>query len=184
MSIARRSRLPRIATVLVAGIIAGAALAGVASSQTTDAAAVKQIDTECNAIQDAIMALHPVHVAYQSGTWVVLSDSDVAVAEQTKAALMFADVYKQGSSYAWVHAHSWDANGDQHATQLCFRQGDGTLERARQATTVPALAAASARQAYYASDGTVIQKTAIFEANDPMLAQTIKSLPFYSVLPQ
>jgi hypothetical protein len=155
-----------------------------ARSQTSNASAVKKIDTECNAIQDAVMALKPVHVAYRSGTWAVLSDADMTVAMQTKASIAFADVYKQKSNYAWVHAHSFDANGNQRATQLCFRQSDGTLERVRQATTVPDLAAASAKQAYYASNGTLIQKTKLFEVNDPMIAKTIKSLPFYSVLPK
>ena len=152
--------------------------------QGTDAGTIKQIDTECNAIQDAIMALKPVHVVLQSGTWTVVSDADMAVAMQTKAAIAFADVYKQGSSYAWVHAHAFDSKGNQRATQLCFRQSDGTLERVRQATTVPDLAAASAKQAFYSSDGKLIQKTALFEENDPMIAKTIKSLPFYAQLPQ
>jgi hypothetical protein len=97
---------------------------------------------------------------------------------------MLADVYKQGSNYAWVSAHSFDASGKQRATQLCFRQSDGTLERARQATTVPDLAAAAAQQAYFASDGALIQKTTLFEENDPQLAKKIEALPFYSVLPR
>jgi hypothetical protein len=71
----------------------------------------------------------------------------------------------------------------QRATQLCFRQSDGTLERARQATTVPSLAAAGAEQAYYASNGKLIQKTTLFEQNDPMLAKKIAALPFFAVLP-
>jgi hypothetical protein len=149
-------------------------------SQTT----VAQIDTECNAIQNAILALHPVHVAYESSRWNVLSDSQFAVATQTKTSITFADVYKQGNKYAWVHAHSFDANGNQHAAQLCFRQSDGTLERARQAATVADLASATAKQAYYSSDGKIIQKTAIFEENDPLIAKSIAALPFYAQLPK
>ncbi|MGB8909027.1 MAG: hypothetical protein WCC84_09790 [Candidatus Cybelea sp.] len=161
-----------------------AALTTTAKAQAGDASPIGQIDTECNAIQNAVMALYPIHVAYQSGTWVVLSDADFAVAEKVGASIMLADVYKQGSNYAWVAAHSFDASGKQRATQLCFRQSDGTLERARQATTVPDLGAVSAQQAYFASDGTLIQKTALFEENDPQLAKKIEALPFYSVLPQ
>jgi len=148
------------------------------------AAAIKKIDTECNAIQDAIMALHPIRVALVSGTWVVLSEGDYATAVQTKSSVRFADVYKQGSKFAWVHAHGIDAKGDQRATQLCFRQSDGTLERARQATTVPDLSAAAAAQAYYAPDGTIIQKAALYEVNDPAVAKKIEELPFYAVLPK
>jgi len=147
-------------------------------------AALKQIDTECNAIQDAVMALKPIRVASQSGKWVVLSDADAAAAVQTSDKLTFADVYKQGNNYAWVHAHSVNEQGTQRATQLCFRQSDGTLERVRQAATIPDLSAASAEQAYYSSDGKLIQKTKLFEVNDPMIAKDIKSLPFYAVLPQ
>jgi ligand-binding SRPBCC domain-containing protein len=168
--------------LLTAVLLAVAAFAATATSRAADS--IKQIDTECNAIQDAVMALHPIHVAYRSGNWIVLSDADYTVAERTKASVTFADVYKQGSKYAWVHAHSFTSTGKQRATQLCFRQSNGTLERARQAATVPNLAAASAQQAYYTSSGKLIQKTAIFEENDPMLAKTIQALPFYNVLPK
>jgi hypothetical protein len=78
---------------------------------------------------------------------------------------------------------SFNAVGDQRATQLCFRQSDGTLERVRQATTVPALDAASAQAAYFSSDGKLIQKMSLFEINDPAMAKNVTDLPFYSVLP-
>jgi hypothetical protein len=45
------------------------------------------------------------------------------------------------------------------------------------------LDSASAVQAYFAPDGTVIQKMDAFEMNDPAVAKTIKALPFYSALP-
>jgi hypothetical protein len=170
-------------SLLVAFTLSTAAVAP-ASAQTADASAIKQIDMDCSAIQEAVMALKPTRVAYQSGQWVVMSDADAAVAMQTNAKVTFADVYKQGKSYAWVHAHSVNESGTQRATQLCFRQADGSLERVRQATTIPDLSGASAQQAYYSSDGKLIQKTQLFEENDPMIAKTIKSLPFYAVLPQ
>jgi hypothetical protein len=170
--------------IILPSLVLAAALTTTAKSRAADPSAIGQIDTECNAIQNAVMALHPIHVAYQTGTWVVLSDEDFAVAEKVGASIMLADAYKQGSNYAWVSAHSFDASGKQRATQLCFRQSDGTLERARQATAIPDLAAASAQQACFASDGTLIQKTALFEENDPQLAKRIEALPFYSVLPQ
>ena len=122
--------------IVLPSLVLVAALTTTAKSQAGDASPIGQIDTECNAIQNAVMALHPIHVAYQSGAWVVLSDADFAVAEKVGASIMLADVYKQGSNYAWVAAHSFDASGKQRATQLCFRQSDGTLERARQETTL------------------------------------------------
>jgi hypothetical protein len=170
--------------ILCVAVVAVAALTATAKSQTSVPAPIAQIDSECNAIQDAVMALHPIRVAYKSGTWVVLSEADYAVAAQINKSIALADVYQQGTKYAWVQAHSFDASGKQRATQLCFRQSDGTLARARQATSTPDLAAASAQQAYYSSDGTVLQSTALFEVNDPMIAKKIEALPFYSVLPK
>ncbi len=43
--------------------------------------------------------------------------------------------------------------------------------------------AASAQEAYFASDGTLIAKVGAFEVNDPVIAKTVQALPFYSVLP-
>jgi hypothetical protein len=151
---------------------------------STDMAAVKAIDTDCSAIHDATMALHPVHLALVQSKWTVLSDADYTVAQKTTTSVAFADVWKTKTGYAWVHAHSFDAQGNQRATQLCFRQKDGSLERARQAGTVPDLDAAAAKAAYYASDGTVIFSVTEFDANDPMLTKKIQSLPFYSQLPK
>lgn len=144
---------------------------------------VQQIDSDCGAIQNAVMALHPIHVALVAGQWKVMSEGDYTVAEQTHKSITFADVYKQGNNYAWVHSHSFTAEGKQTATQLCFRQADGSLERARQASTIPDLDAASAQVAYYSPDGKVIQKTALFEVNDPAIAKQVKKLAFYQVLP-
>jgi hypothetical protein len=166
-----------------AALVAGALLTSAATAQTSNAAAIAAINTECNAIQDAVMALHPVRVAYRSGQWLVVSDAQYMAAEKVGASLTLADAYKQGSKFAWVQSHTFDSSGKQRATQLCFRQSDGTLERARQATTEPSLAAAAAEQAYYSSDGKLIQKTALFEQNDPMLAKKIAALPFFAVLP-
>lgn len=155
-----------------------------ANSRADDmASAVKQIDTECSAIQNAIMALKPIHVALISSKWKVMSDADYTVAEQTHASIAFADVWTQGTKPAWVHSHAFTASGTQRATQLCFRQADGTLERARQAATVDGLNGAAAEQAYYASDGSLIQKTSLFAIDDPAIAKKVADLPFYSVLP-
>lgn len=165
----------------IAALVMPAAAQPSSAGSATDA--IKAIDTECNAIQSAIQALKPIHVALIGSNWKVLSDADLTVAQQTNATLAFADVWKQGKNYAWVHAHSVDAKGTQRATQLCFRQKGGTLERAKQATTVPALSAAGAETAFYAPDGAVLQKTAAFEVNDPAIAKKITDLPYYKQLP-
>ncbi len=175
-----------VAGASVLGLVATIALAPAparSAESPSVTAQVKAIDTDCSAIQDAIMALKPIHLIYSSSTWKIASDADVTVAEQSKAAVTIADVWKQGQSYAWVHTHSVDQSGKQLATQLCFRQKDGSLERATQAATVPNLNAAGAERAYYAPDGTVIMKTELFEANDPAIAKKITALPFYKQLP-
>jgi hypothetical protein len=172
--------------VLLAVVTSGIALPAHAASSgamSSDAAAIKQIDGDCNAIQSAITALHPIHVVFINSKWKVLDDASYTIAEKTTKSVTLADVWKQGKSYAWIHSHTIDAHGNQRATELCFRQSNGSLERARQATTIPGLHAASASQAYYASNGSIIEKTSAFEANDPAIAKTIEALPFYSVLP-
>jgi hypothetical protein len=182
----RSYRNAAIVAVLLAALTAGAILPAKASStgaMVSDAAAIKQINTECNAIQTAILALHPIHVALISNKWTVLDAGGYIAAEKTTKSITLADAWKQGKNYAWIHSHSIDAHGNQRATQLCFRQSDGTLERARQATTIPGLQAASASQAFYAPNGSIIQKTSAFEMDDPAIAKKITALPFYSVLP-
>lgn len=172
-----------IATFAALVVCTSLATTAVRSQMMSSADAVKKIDSECNAVQNAVMALKPIHVTLRSGTWYVLSDAQMTAALQTKASLTFADVWKQGANYAWVHTHRFNVSGVQRATQLCFRQSNGTLERVRQATTDRALFSASAEQAYYSSGGKLIQKTSLFAENDPMISKTIQSLPFYSVLP-
>lgn len=172
----------QLVSVLVAAV-ACSTFAATALPVSADGGAVKSIDSDCSAIQNAVMALHPIHVVLAGSQWKVMSEGDYTVAEQTHKSITFADVYKQGKDYAWVHAHSFNASGKQTATQLCFRQADGSLERARQAETVPNLDAAGAEAAYYEPNGTVIQKTALFEVNDPMIAKRVKELAFYQVLP-
>ncbi|HTA38112.1 MAG TPA: hypothetical protein VK760_03495 [Candidatus Acidoferrales bacterium] len=168
-----------------ASLIAAAVLCAPMAARSADAApaAVKAIDTDCSAIQSAIQALHPVHLALVSSQWKVMSDADFAVAEQTHTSITFVDAWKAGTGYAWIHAHTFDAKGNQRATQLCFRQADGTLERARQAATMENLNAAAAEQAYYSPGGKLIQKSAAFEENDPALAKKVAALPFFSSLP-
>ena len=176
-------RIRRLAAVALAAAATLCATPAARSADASGPATVEAINADCSAIQSAIQALHPVHLALVNSKWKVLNDNDYTVIEKTHESLTLVDVWKQGKSYAWVHSHTVDAKGNQRATQLCFRQSDGTLERARQAGTVPALDAAAAEQAFYASDGKVIQKTAAFEVNDPALAKKIEALPFYSQLP-
>jgi hypothetical protein len=155
----------------------------VRSQNATVTAAVKAIDSDCLAIQYAITALHPIHVALVQNNWKVLSDADYTEAEQTRASMTLVNAWKAGQNYAWISSNTFDANGKQHATQLCFRQSDGTLERARQAKTIPRLNRASAQAAYFASDGTLIYQVGVFDQSDPVVSKTVKSLPYYSILP-
>lgn len=169
--------------ILAAALVCCALLLpSVAWSDESTAAAVKAIDADCNAISLAVMALKPVHVVLADGKWKVMSEGDYTVAENTHAAVMFVDAYKQGNNYAFVQSHTFASGGAQRATELCFRQSDGTLERAKQAETVKALAAAEAT-AYFASDGTVLEKTATYAENDPAVTKKVADLPYFSSLP-
>jgi hypothetical protein len=158
------------------------AFGGPASGQSQKAA-IKRIDANCSAIQNAIMALHPTHLAFVANKWKVVSGTEYTVAEKTHTSITLVDAWKQGSNYAWIHSHTFDSSGNQRATQLCFRQSDGSLARARQATTVPGLSEASAQVAYFNSGGGLIEKTSLFEVNDPAISKKIGALPYYSVLP-
>ena len=94
----------------------------------------------------------------------------------------YAGVYQQRGHYVYVHEVSIDKYGQQHALGLCFRS-DGTLERAAQGKTVPELSSATGQRAYYAADGTLIQKTPGFNEKDPTVAKNVKDLRYFSVLP-
>jgi hypothetical protein len=172
-----------IALVMVVAVLATAATIFAPRPVHAATPALAAIDADCLAIQNALPALHPIHLALQNNKWTVLSDADFTVAQKTTTAITLADVYPQGKSYAWVAAHRYDANGNQQAIQLCYRQSNGSLERAKIAATDPALSAAGASIAYYSETGTLLDKVGVVEENDPMVAKAVKQLPFFSLLP-
>jgi hypothetical protein len=141
-----------------------------------------QVDVTCDTMVQQQKLVKPVHLVYKSSTWNVVSDANVVVADQTSATVVFADVWKQNGKYIWVHAHRLNQQGDQRATQLCFRP-DGTLARVRQAETIAALDAAGATRAYYYTNGTLIAKFGVFDESDPSVAKAVTSLPYYKDLP-
>lgn len=143
---------------------------------------IAQINVTCDTMVQQQKLIAPVHVVLKSSSWNVVTDPGMIAADRTAANVVFADVWKQNGKYVWVHAHRFTQAGAQRATQLCFRT-DGTLARVRQATAIPALDGAGASRAYYYTNGTLIQKSAAFEENDPALAKVVKSLPYYAVLP-
>lgn len=169
-------------TLAAAAVFGVLLLPSVARSDDSTAKTVAAINSECSAISLAVMALKPVHVVLVSGQWKVVSEGDFTMAEKTHSAVMFVDAYKQGKNYALIHSHTFGQGGAQRATELCFRQSDGSLERAKQAETVNALAAADAT-AYFASDGTLLEKTATYAENDPAVSKKVADLPYFSSLP-
>jgi hypothetical protein len=175
-------RMP-LALVMVAAVIATATLISTQRPAQAAPSAVAAVDADCLAIQNALPALHPIHLALQNNKWTVLSDADFTVAQKTTTAITLADVYPQGKSYAWVAAHRFDANGNQQAIQLCYRQMNGSLERAKIAATDPGLSVAGASVAYYSETGMLLSKVGVVEENDPMVAKTVSQLPFFSLLP-
>ncbi len=134
----------------------------------------------------AISQTSPVSVILQGKKWVILTDADLQSAlgsgNPGSGTPHYAAVYKQGARYVYVHEVSFDQSSQQHALGLCYRS-DGTLERAREAQNIPGLSSATAERAYYAADGTLIQKTPNFNEKDPTVAKSVKDLRYFSVLP-
>jgi hypothetical protein len=151
------------------------------AAQPSGASAVAQIDTECDAVLSAVSQTSPVSVILHGKQWVVLTDAQLQNLTGSLIPL-YAGVYKQGGRYRYVREVSVDKYGQQHALGLCFRS-DGTLARARQAKTVPELSSEKGQRAYYAADGTLIQKTPGFDEKDPTIAKNVKDLRYFSVLP-
>ena len=166
--------------VLFLGLLIGTMPATV-TAQSSGPSAVAQIDAECDAVLSAVSQASPVNVILHRKQWIVLTDAQLP---SLTGSLIphYAGVYKEGSRYRYVREVSIDKNGRQHALGLCYRS-DGTLERARQAKTVPELSSEAAQRAYYAIDGTLIQKTPGFNEKDPTIAKNFKDLRYFSVLP-
>jgi hypothetical protein len=187
-------RLPSNALVRLLGLVplASLALTGVASGQETKPLTpsqkvapgilVARIDTDCAVFKNAIKTEKPTRaVSVRTSAWTLASDSDYAAAAKMRTYTL-AEVWKHAGNYVWARSHTLASGGVKHATQLCFRN-DGTLARVRQATTVPALDAASARLAYYNTDGSLIRKSALFEMGDPAIAKHVENLPYFKLLP-
>jgi hypothetical protein len=151
------------------------------TAQPSGATAAAQIDTECAAEWSAVSQTSPVSVILNGKRWVILSDAQLASAVGSGTP-HYAGVYKQSARYVYVREVSFDKYGQQHAIDLCYRS-DGTLERARQAQTVAALSGETGQRAYYAADGTLIQKTPGFDVKDPTIALNVRDLRYFSVLP-
>jgi hypothetical protein len=187
-----RLRSDALVRLLALVPFASLALAGVAAGQVTKPLTpsqkvapgilVARIDTNCAVFKSAIKTEKPTRViSVRAKAWTLASDSDAAAAQRLQSYTL-AEVWKHAGNYVWVRSHTLASGGVTHATHLCFRN-DGTLARVRQATTVPALDAASAQLAYYNTDGSVIQKSALFEAGDPTIAKRVKALPYFNLLP-
>jgi hypothetical protein len=144
---------------------------------------VARIDQNCGVYHSATQTERPTDIIeVKTNVWKIVADKDIAAAEKSNSFTTYAKVWKQAGNYVWIHEVTTGAKGGRHATQLCFRT-DGTVQRIRQALTIPALDTASATAAYYRSDGSLIQKTSLFEENDPAIAKKIAALPFYKNLP-
>ncbi|HTJ25218.1 MAG TPA: hypothetical protein VMA36_03545 [Candidatus Limnocylindria bacterium] len=184
------NRLPAWRAVALAIGIAG--LAAPAAAQTTKPLTpsqmvspdilVKRIDLNCQVFHNAIQTVQPTEVAaIQAASWTVVDAAHKQQVESMKDHVWIVQVWKQAGNLNWVHSARLDARGARHATQLCFRN-DGTLARARQATTIPGLDAASARQAYFNTDGSVIRASSLFEVNDPAIGKRVDALPYFKLV--
>jgi hypothetical protein len=133
-------------------------------------------------VANAIKSQSPAAVVVQAtSNWKVSSDADATVAERQNAARSIARLWKQAGNYVWLHEVARNANGDKHATQLCFRN-DGTLARARVGSTFAESDLAAGQQAYFNTDGSLIGTVAI-ATDDPLIVKRVQQLPFFSMLP-
>jgi hypothetical protein len=163
------------------GVLFICAMPATVAAQPSGPNAVAQIDAKCDSLLSGLSQTMPVSIILHGKNWIVLNESDLlhAVGSGTPH---YAEVYKQGGRYVYVREVSFDKYDEQHALGLCYRN-DGTLERARQAQTIPGLSSEKAQRAYYAADGTLIQKTPGFNDKDPTVAKNLKDLRYFSVLP-
>lgn len=175
---------------LFLGLLAAAMPVAIAA-QPSGVSAIAQIDTACDAMLSTVSQTSPVNVVLDRKKWVVLNDAQLESAMQSwvgysrtpgQGTPHYAEVYKHGGRYVYVREVSFDSQSKQHALGLCYRN-DGTLERARQAQNVPGLSSDAAQRAYYAADGTLIQKTPGFNEKDPTIATNVRDLRYFSVLP-
>jgi hypothetical protein len=113
------------AIVLAAAVCVPAVIAATYRPALAALSAVAAIDSDCLAIQNALPALHPTHLALVKNKWTVVNGANFVAAQKTTTAITLVDAYKQGKNYAWVVGHQYDANGNQRAVQLCYRQSDG-----------------------------------------------------------
>ena len=143
---------------------------------------VARIDTNCQVFADAVKSQTPTMVAaVASQPWAVVDSTKQASVIKLHQNAWIAQVWKQAGNYVWVHSNRFDTQGNEHATQLCFR-ADGSLARVRQATSLPDLDVAGSRTAYYNTDGSLILATATFVKNDPAIAKKIADEPFMKPL--
>src|SRR5262249_15932501 len=134
-----------------------------------------------DALMSAISQTLPVSLILDGKNWVVLNETQLQSVLQSGTP-HYAAVYKQDARYIYVREVSLDKYGRQHALGESYANA-GTLERARQALSIPALSSATAERAYYAADGTMIQKTPGFNEKDPTIAMNIKDLRYFAELP-
>jgi hypothetical protein len=180
----------RVAALAVASLAAVAGPAGAqmsggsmsASQMAPPKILISRINANCGVVRNAVKSEQPIHEVLHATRWKIASDGQVALAERTHASVTIADVWKVDGKYSWVHTRTYTARGAERTTQLCFRP-DGTLARARQAATIPALDGAAARQAFYNVDGSLIQHSALFEANDSSIVKSVSGLPYFKDLP-
>jgi hypothetical protein len=169
-------RSPRFASVALAVALALPAIALSTCAGARAATADADIDAACSTIYQAAAGMSPVHVAQQGGKWSVVSDAGFSAAQASNSTSVLADAYSPGS-YLWVQGRT--ASG---AFQLCYR-ADGSLQRAKQAATLPGLGAVEAAVGYFGPDGTLLDSAGGFDSGSAMVAKKVTDLPFYAVLP-
>ncbi len=143
---------------------------------------VARIDANCAVFKSVLTSSTPTEVASVKGsTWQIVDAAHKSSVEHTHSSITYAQAWKQAGNYQWIRWATFNTTGAERATQLCFRS-DGSLARARQAGTLPDLDSVHARQAYFNTDGSIIQVDSLFVQNDPTLYKKVRALPFAALL--
>lgn len=144
---------------------------------------VKRIDLNCSVFRSGIRTEKPTEVAaVRAATFAAVDEGHRREVEALTDHVWVVQAWKVAGNLNWVRSARFDEKGTVHLTQLCFRN-DGTLARVRQAAADADLDAVSTKQAYFRTDGSLIQASALFERDDPAIPKGAQPPPYSGVLP-
>ena len=145
---------------------------------------IARIDTNCAVVAGAIKTEPAIVVRRRVDTYSVTQPTtttdDVALERRRGST---AEVWRQAGHLVWVKLVGRNRSGGREAAQLCYR-ADGSLARARLATSMNGLDAVASNIAWFNTNGARIAKVGVVSQDDPNLYRRVERLPFFDKLPQ